>query len=832
MTAATRYLDSLPFAPDPFQKEAAAAIDDGKSLVVTAPTGAGKTVIAEAAVAHALDEGGRAFYTTPIKALSNQKYGDLRAAYTDDDVGLLTGDNSINGSAPIVVMTTEVLRNMIYAESADLDTLTVVILDEVHYLQDRARGGVWEEVIIHLPDHVQLVCLSATVANPADFTDWVASRRGPTALISETTRPVPLETWYLAADRSRPGGTLFEPMFVNGRPNGRLDKLLRQGRNRRRRFYPPRRTAVIEQLAAIDRLPAIYFVFSRRGCEAAAATVAAEMALTTADEAEEIGLVATNRTAHLSEDDLGVLGFAEFVSRLRKGIAAHHAGMVPAFKEAVEEVFQRGLVKVVFATETLALGINMPARTVVLESLSKYSGDGHELLKAGDFTQLTGRAGRRGIDTAGTAVVLHSSWVPFGRMTGIAAAGTHPLRSSFRPTYNMAVNLVAGYPKEQAELLVQASFGQFEGQRERAELEALAAALHTELAATRRRADCHLGSVTPYVDGGVAAPLSGVMRRFAQDLVPGDVVMADSERWLVLGKGTGSNPWLLLLDESAKARRTRPASLPSTAARAGNIALPEPFAPRDREYRESVAADLRAFSSTARQPALIEPADPVLSCPELDSHIEAARTVRRLERDVARIGGRLQRRRGDLVSSFHSILELLSDRGYVDGWSLTAKGHRLRFIYNELDLRITEAMGDGLFENLDFAELAAFASMFVYEPRLGDYERPIPTQQLSRRFDDLMRLDRDLARAEDASRLPDTRAPASGLAGAVFAWAHHEELDEVLATDEAAGDLVRNCRQVIDLLRQLGDAFDELRPVATKAIYALDRGVVAAGGLE
>jgi len=222
----------------------------------------------------------------------------------------------------------------------------------------------------------------------------------------------------------------------------------------------------------------------------------------------------------------------------------------------------------------------------------------------------------------------------------------------------------------------------------------------------------------------------------------------------------------------------------------------------------------------------------VLSCPDLESHIEAARSVRRLERDVSRISGRLQRRRGDLVGACRSILGLLADKGYASDWTLTEKGERLRFVYNELDLRITECMESGMFAGLDFAEMAAFASMFVYEPRLGDYERPIPSPALRQRFDDLLAIDRELARAEDAAKLASPRAPAAGLAGAVFAWALGDELDEVLAVDEAAGDFVRNCRQVIDLLRQLADAFDELRPVATKAIYTLDRGVVAAGGIE
>ena len=459
------FLAGLPFSPDRFQLDAIEAITAGQSVIVTAPTGSGKTLIAEAAVHMAMSEGRRTFYTTPLKALSNQKFGDFRRIYQRGQVGLLTGDNSINGHAPVVVMTTEVLRNMIYAGSEDLTDVGFVVLDEVHYLQDPSRGAVWEEVIIHLPAHIAIVALSATVSNPGEFLDWVNARRGQTRLVVETHRPVPLEVMFLVKD-TQGGGQILEPVFEGDRPNHRLQRLLRPSRSRRRRFLAPRRLDVAELLDDLNRLPAIYFVFSRAGCESAADRVAEGITLTTSDEASAIARFAAERTAHIDDDDRAALGYERWLRRLRTGVAAHHAGIVPAFKEAVEELFAAGLVKLVFATETLSLGINMPARTVVLESLSKYTGEGHELLQPGDFTQLTGRAGRRGIDDRGTSVVLYSPHVPFDRIAGIAAAGSHPLQSSFRPTYNMAVNLVARYPRSRAEELLNASFGQFQSQRE------------------------------------------------------------------------------------------------------------------------------------------------------------------------------------------------------------------------------------------------------------------------------------------------------------------------------------------------------------------------------
>ncbi|MDQ4132376.1 MAG: DEAD/DEAH box helicase, partial [Actinomycetota bacterium] len=485
MTDRADFEASYGFPLDPFQVRALDALDAGRSVLVAAPTGSGKTVVGEYAVAKALAEGGKAFYTTPLKALSNQKFGELTARHGAQRVGLLTGDNSINGDAPVVVMTTEVLRNMIYASSPALRELRTVVLDEVHYLQDPYRGPVWEEVIIHAPPEVVLVCLSATVSNAEEVADWVQTVRGPTTTIIEERRPVELGHLYMVGERDSERLHLL-PTFVRGLPNpeaARLDSRStfaggghgrRNGERRpRSRLHTPRRAEVVERLAEESMLPAIYFIFSRAACDDAVhQCLDAGLRLTTEEERRAIRAIAERKAEILSDDDLAVLEYGRWATALEAGLAAHHAGMVPPFKEAVEAAFAAGLVKVVFATETLALGINMPARSVVIEKLSKFTGERHEFLTPGEYTQLTGRAGRRGIDEVGYAVVLWSPFVPFDQVAALASKRTYPLTSSFRPTYNMAANLVRRYPSDAAHHLLNLSFAQYSVDREVVRLEA------------------------------------------------------------------------------------------------------------------------------------------------------------------------------------------------------------------------------------------------------------------------------------------------------------------------------------------------------------------------
>ena len=551
MTSPAAFAERYDFPLDAFQREAIDAQAQGSSVLVAAPTGAGKTVVAEFAIARALDAGRKCFYTTPLKALSNQKFGDFVSAYGADRVGLLTGDNTINGEAPIVVMTTEVLRNMLYERSDTLTGLQTVVMDEVHYLQDPYRGAVWEEVLIHLPASVVVVCLSATISNAEEFGDWIGTLRGTTKVVIEEKRPVPLEHHYLVGHRLHPmhveqNGVLVANPYVvaldreevrirsAGRRHGGRGGGGRQGQ----RAFVPRREDVVDTLERAGMLPAIYFVFSRAGCDKSVRWLQESgVRLTTHEEAEQIRERAEARAAWIDDEDLAALGFPEFLQAAMAGIAAHHAGMLPVFKETVEELFEAGFIKVVFATETLSLGINMPAKTVVIEDLWKFQGERHELVTPGEYAQLTGRAGRRGIDALGHAVVVYQRQVPFERVAGLAATRTYDLTSSFRPSYNMAVNLVRNYTPEQAHHMLNSSFAQFLADRGVVALERAKQRDRQALAGYRRNMVCDLGDFDEYwsllreAERLRADDLRGTVSAHADDvraavgrLKPGDVI--------------------------------------------------------------------------------------------------------------------------------------------------------------------------------------------------------------------------------------------------------------------------------------------------------------------
>jgi ATP-dependent RNA helicase HelY len=615
------------FEFDPFQVAACAALSDGQGVLVAAPTGSGKTVVGEYAVHLALQTSRKCFYTTPIKALSNQKYNDLVRRYGSASVGLLTGDNAVNGDAPVVVMTTEVLRNMLYAGSPALKGLGYVVLDEVHYLADRARGAVWEEVIIHLPDSVRVVALSATVSNAEEFGDWLAQVRGGTEVIVDEHRPIPLWQHMLA------GRHLYD-LFTDERRREVNPELVRlahreairqpasrpgRGGQRPRRNVPPYRPEIIDRLDSAGLLPAITFIFSRAGCDAAVQQcLAAGLRLTTPDEAKVIEDLAARRTGDIPEEDLAILGYHDWVLALRRGIASHHAGLLPAFKEVVEELFTAGLVKAVFATETLALGINMPARTVVLEKLDKWNGEGHVALTPGEYTQLTGRAGRRGIDVEGHAVVLWQPGIDPGAVAGLAGTRTYPLNSSFRPSYNMAVNLTARVGRAKAASLLESSFAQFQADRGVTGLVKRLRRLQEQAADLARQVSCDRGDFMEYAQmrrqltdaergahRGRASAQRAEARRMLGTLRRGDIIRVPSGRRaglaVVLNPPPASGEFSpnradgpLVLTVGGQLKQLSAVDFPVPADPVAQLRIPNSFSERSPKHRRDLVSAMRA----------------------------------------------------------------------------------------------------------------------------------------------------------------------------------------------------------------------------------------------
>ena len=759
-----------------------------------------------------------------------------------------------------------------------------MVLDEVHFLADAYRGPVWEEVLVHTPRAVRFVCLSATVSNADELGDWIEALRGPTDTVIEHERPIRLDPILLVGDRTAEREHLV-PLLVNGRPNPEghrfdADRPVQGGRPRgrpRSRFYTPRRLETVERLDDEGLLPAIYFIFSRNGCdEAARYCTTAGLRLTDAAERSRIRELAEYRTRSLTDDDLDVLGYDLWLTTLEAGCAAHHAGMIPAFRETVEDCFNEGLLRVVFATETLALGINMPARAVVIERLSKYNGEGHEFLTPGQFTQLTGRAGRRGLDDTGSAVVLWSPFATFDQIATLAASRDFPLTSSFRPTYNMTANLVHRYDRETAHEVLSRSFAQFQADRAVVRLRARRDRLAADLAAVTEdsgpgaptgtdSAATQVFDVAGYARAqqdlrAARRDAKGSRREVEQSLTrlkPGDVV----ERG-----GPNQRQLLVVLAVSqrrggaVKVRATgtagRPVSLDLSNVSEPLVALthvqlPVPHQPRDPSYRRDAAQVLRRVNRkrlgrsahVAGRTDAIGAARHALETHPLHHHPDREQLLAR-HRDVARLRDELSRldrdmtRRGSgLVRQFDNILSVLTRTGHVEGWELTTSGQRLRRIYHECDLLLSLALEDGLFDGLEDAEVASLASCCTYEHRSSEPPPPpiLPSTQVRDRVERLEGLAERLQRIESAQHAPLTRLPDPGFAAAAWSWAAGQDLDVILDEDLTGGDFVRNVRQLIDLLRQLAEVAPQrdTRDAARRASEALVRGViVSAGSIE
>ena len=897
----------LSFTLDDFQVRACRALEQGHGVLVCAPTGAGKTVVGEFAVHLALAAGRKCFYTTPIKALSNQKHNDLVARYGAERIGLLTGDQSINGDAPIVVMTTEVLRNMLYANSSALQGLSHVVMDEVHFLADRMRGAVWEEVILHLPEEVRLVSLSATVSNAEEFGGWIQTVRGDTTVVVDEHRPVPLWQHMMVGKRlfdlfegarTSTGSARVDPELLrhiaHRREADRMADWEPRGRGRsgghrgRPALYrPPARTDVIALLKDEGLLPAITFVFSRAGCDAAVKQcLRSSLRLTTEAERARIAAVIDRRCADLAEADLIVLDYHEWREGLLRGLAAHHAGLLPVFRHTVEELFTAGLVKAVFATETLALGINMPARTVVLERLVKYNGEQHAPLTPGEYTQLTGRAGRRGIDVEGHAVVL---WHPNdaaaepGDVAGLASTRTFPLRSSFSPSYNMTINLVQQMGPEQARRLLERSFAQYQADRsvvglvrgvERGKrmLDEISAEMagdtdvlgYARLRAAisaRERAQSRASRLERRK--GVNDALTALRR--------GDIISIGHGRRVGLAvvlepANDADDPRPLVVTEHRWAGRISSADYAGASARIGSMSLPKRVEHRQPRVRRDVASALRSAAAGLDVPSArrgrTQPGEPDIDpelarlrdqmrshpahhAPDREALVRVAERYLRIERDNAELEKKIAAATNSLARTFDRIVTLLTGRGFIENRDgalrVTDHGRLLARIYSESDLLVAECLRDGAWDGLEPAELAGVLSSVLFEAR-GDTPGSlagidVPTARLRAALVRTQRLWGDIHADERQHRATASREPDPGFVTAIHRWATTGDLASALAASDvtnsgsplSAGDFVRWCRQVLDLLDQVRNAAptEALRACAKRAISDVRRGVVA-----
>ena len=875
----------LPYPLDEFQVQGCEAVENGQGVLVCAPTGAGKTVVGEFAVSLALSRGAKCFYTTPIKALSNQKYHDLVAEHGEDAVGLLTGDVSINADAEIVVMTTEVLRNMIYADSPALDRLTHVVMDEIHFLADASRGAVWEEVILNLADHVSIIGLSATVSNSEEFGEWLATVRGDTSVIVTEHRPVPLDQWMMLGRKIYP---LFEPES-GGQVNSELERRIqrleagdsddgradyksgkgfrararhkgggrsefhgkaggRSGSSRPQdRYRPLGRPEVLKVLQSQDMLPAITFIFSRAGCDGALyQCLRSRMVLTTQEEAEEIKAIVDAGVEGIPEEDLQVLDFRRWREALSRGFAAHHAGMLPAFRHIVEDLFVRGLVRAVFATETLALGINMPARTVVLEKLIKFNGEAHVDLTPGQYTQLTGRAGRRGIDTLGNAVVQWAPAMDPRFVAGLASTRTYPLISTFAPGYNMAINLLGMLGFEDSLRLLEKSFAQFQADGSVVEeTRDLERAEHRVRELREQLDDAVDALAPPAKDGEDPAEVLMDYIRLRRELTAeekqskvdkehqrtqevvavlarlqlGDVIaLAGKKRPTLAAVVTPANqtedprPWVTT--ESGWSGRIDATGISNPPIQLGRIKIPKPVRKNPRRntkyiqdvfHREKFDRPKRMKSKPRLRPnkrvgelrdAIRE--HPAHEWPATDREQLAgvAQKLARRERDLEKLQAKVNKATDTLGRTFERIVDLLAEMDYVEFSGagndrtpvITEEGERLAKIHSESDLLVAQCLKRGIWDELDPAELAGVASLCCFENRKATGGQPeAATDRMADAMNATWRIYTELGADERRHRLPPTREPEAGFALAIHQWAAGAPLGYCMAAANEAG---------------------------------------------
>lgn len=789
-TLVDQFEESLPFRLDPFQREAIEKLDRGRGgVLLSAPTSSGKTIVAEYAIFRALQEGVRVIYTTPLKALSNQKFHDFVRAYGEATVGLVTGENTINDDAPVVVMTTEILRNLIYEDPARLDLVRYVVLDEVHYIDDFPRGSVWEEIVIQAPSTIRLVGLSATIGNYKEIADWMAENRGGMETVFHDVRPVELKMWLAINNR------LYQLFQQEGVIDQRTWSRAAQEEEASYRVGGYRGLPsndllhVIEALRA-EMLPAIYFIFSRRGCREALQRCAYhELDLTTPEEKEAIDRVAADRLAGLKDQDEEAL-FRRMVDArlLRRGLAEHHAGLLPYHKEMVEELFQRGLIKVVFATETLSLGINMPARGVVVSSFTKFDGVNFSTLTTGELTQLMGRAGRRGIDVIGHGVILKESDVEVGTIYEVAMGPTLVVESKFLPSYNMALNLLRVYRPEEAEALMQRSFGQFQKRLAAADTDERLKNVREQLADLRRMWD----------DPEVA--IEDVAQYFK---------LEDRRRSIRI-----------------ELRRLRRESGGQRRSQRGRGRTPS------HGSRLVHRLEVEAKGLLERQRKL-----QVVRSPRFGELLHKYAEIRTLQQELERGQREVTGQMDEYPRKLRRLTRILAEAGFLDHDRPTDKGLFAARVYGENTILVAEAVWHGWFEGLTPEELCAVIVMLAAEDRerRGDRQAHGPRRYPTHAIAQTARLIRSLyLRFADMERdldEPNLRQPSHDYIDFAYRWASAEPLDRIpLPANVDIGDAIKAMRALYSLLRQLEFALRKARSplldTLSRAVVLMERDVI------
>jgi len=734
-----------PFKLDDFQLEAISLLDESKSVVVCAPTGSGKTVIAEFAVELALRSNKRCYYTTPLKALSNQKLYDLRKRYGEDKVGLLTGDISINRDAPIVVMTTEVFRNMLYGTlfgdvKRNVKDVAFVVLDECHYMNDAERGTVWEESIIYSPKDIQLVALSATVANAEELTSWIDETHGPTALIASDYRPVPLRFYYF-------GDRHLYPLLSPGRG---LNMNLKTRFAKRRSFHNDRKRPSIASLGAHpadvlavlsgrNMLPAIYFLFSRKGCEEAMKK-ARGIPLLSQEEQQQLKVYVEEFTSENPN-----LANHPHLQYIFEGMSVHHAGMLPSWKAMVEKLFQKGLLKVVFATETLAAGINMPARSTVISSISKRSDDGHRQLHASEFLQMSGRAGRRGMDEVGHVVVLHHPFESVEDAAKLAVAPPDPLKSRFTPSYGMALNLLERHSLSDAKDLIEHSFGQF--------------------------------MVNQQLTGVYEEKMrfESEYDRLKNPLCPGEL---------------GDLPLYAKRLETIKAKHKQLKQMERSLQRnEGKDAL--------SVVRDQISTSLAEAYSM-----------PCHGCPVQKPCSKQSDRQRHLEKKIKELERRIDRETTKTWRTFEALCNILRLEGYLDANKPTELGRLAIGLRGTNELFLAEVAVGGVLENCTPAEFAAILTCLVTESgRRDDQFRPRVSPNVEFVLTKIMSIGRRLYKLQRDFDIDVAIEFSPIFAHMTELWASGATWDEMrIASLFDEGDIVRSLRRTLDLCRQFAKA--------------------------